>query len=338
MSNCATMENSKLEMKFAKKGLGWGGFSGAVWGLDGVLLGIALSMAPFAGGSSLFLAPLVGAALHDGIAAFWLLLLNVYSGKLREIPRALATKPGRIVCLSALIGGPVGMTGYLLGIAHAGAAYAMSISAVYPAVGSILAVIILKERTSPRAWIGITISMIGAIIVGYTQPDVQNFPHFYLGLSLALLAAVGWGFESVLSTYGMDVLDPDVTINIRQIVSFSTYAVIALPLVRGYSLLSQVAVSKAGLVMAASGLCGALSYWSWYKALNMTGVGRAMALSITYALWGILYGVILTDLKITQNLIVGAVVIFIGTLLVVAKPGELLNLRNTGEDYTSDEI
>jgi drug/metabolite transporter (DMT)-like permease len=317
----------ETEIKFAKKGLGWGVFSGAVWGMDGVLLGMALVMAPFVGGASLIVAPLVGAALHDGIAAAVLLAYNLQAGKIREIGRTIASRPGRIVILSALAGGPIGMAGYLLGIAHAGAAYAMSISAIYPAVGAVLAVIILKEKISFRVWIGIAACIAGAIIIGYTPPDAARYPHFHLGLAFATLAALGWGIESVLSTYGMDLVDPDIAINIRELTSFLAYAIIVIPVLRGFPIMWSALHSGSIKFIACAGVCGAVSYLAWYKALNMTGVGRAMALSITYALWAIVFSALLTGLKITPSLVVGAAVIFAGAALIVSNPRELISLR-----------
>ena len=37
----------------------------------------------------------------------------------------------------------------------------------------------------------------------------------------------------------------------------------------------------------------------------MAGVSRAMALNITYALWGVLFGALFTDVEITRSLVIG---------------------------------
>jgi drug/metabolite transporter (DMT)-like permease len=331
MANNVRQQSEGRRLSFARRGLGWGAMTGAVWGLDGVVLGIALAAAPFTNNVSLFVGPLVGAALHDGFATLWLLIYNALAGKLPEIYRTLRVRPGLVVCLAALAGGPIGMTGYLLGIKHAGAAYAMAVSAIYPAVGSLLAVIFLKERISPRAWIGIALCVCGAIIVGYTPPDAAMFPHFKLGIAMAVLAALGWGGESVISAHGMDLVDPEIAINIREGVSFLSYLLVVIPLVGGYGMMRDALIAKPPLLIAGAGLCGAVAYLVWYKSLNMAGVGRGMALSITYVLWAIIYSAILTKYEITPHLIVGAVFVFLGALLIVAKPSELLSLRATDE-------
>ncbi len=316
-------------LRYARRGIALGLFTGVVWGLDGVLLGIALAGSLGAAGSALIAISLAGAALHDGIAAVWLLIANAASGKLREIGRALAVRPGRIVCAAALLGGPVGMAGYLLGITHAGAAHTLAVSAIYPAIGSALAVLFLKERIPARAWVGILVCVAGAVVVGWSPPVGERYPHFATGIAFALMAAFGWGLESVLSTRAMDVLDPEIAINVREAVSFIVYMAVLLPVFGGLRAAADLAVSGALPLIAAAALCGAVSYSSWYKAMNMTGAGRAMALSITYVFWSIVFCYVLPPhIKPAPGLIVGAVLISGGTLLIVGNPKELVNLRN----------
>lgn len=323
----AEQVQTKQQYSHAVKGLFYGVVSGATWGLDGVILGIALAMAPFTDGISLYAGALAGACMHDGIAGFWLFLYNLFTGKWREYARTIRTKPGMIVVLGALFGGPIAMSGYLVGINLAGATYSLAITAMYPAIGAILAVFILKERITLRVWIGIFTCITGAIIVGWTPPDSTAYPHFYLGLALSLLATFGWGMEGVLSTFGMDMVDPDIAIGIREATSFFVYLTVILPLAAGMVIFWQAFSHNVIWFMAIAGLAGGVSYLMWYRALNTTGVGRAMALNVTYALWAIVFGYFLTDLEITFSLIAGALVITFGTVLVVANPKELFNLR-----------
>ena len=79
-----------------------------------------------------------------------------------------------------------------------------------------------------------------------------------------------------------------------------------------------------------AGIVGACSYMCWYKAMNTTGVSRAMALNITYALWGVVLSAVFLDTEITVNLVIGAVVIFSGMVLVIGNPKDIVNLRQVG--------
>jgi drug/metabolite transporter (DMT)-like permease len=319
----------KRDLSFAKRGIGKGLLSGAAWGLDGVLMGMVLGLAPFTNNISLFAAPLVGACIHDGFAALWLFIFNVMNGKWRDYARTLKTRPAKIIILAAILGGPVGMSGYLLGIYFAGASYTAAITAAYPAIGVILGSIFLKEKIKPRVWAGIILAISGSLVVGFVPPDGSNYPHFYLGISLAVVSAIGWAVEGVMSTYGMDLVDSDIAIGIREAASFFVYILAVLPLAGGtaYQILTDSFTRPSGWFIAIVGLVGGISFLSWYRAMNMTGVGRTMGLSVTFALWSVFFGWLLNNLKITPNLLVGVIIIFLGTLLTIGNPKDLLNLK-----------
>ncbi|MEI3477955.1 MAG: DMT family transporter [Bilophila sp.] len=81
-------------------------------------------------------------------------------------------------------------------------------------------------------------------------------------------------------------------------------------------------------LFAVAGVIGCITYLCWYKAMNMTGVSRAMALNITYALWGVVFSALFTDAEITRSLVIGAAAIFAGMCLVIGNPRDIVNLRN----------
>ena len=318
------------DLSYAKKGIVRGLFAGATWGLDGVLMGMVLGLAPFTNNMSIFAAPLVGACLHDGFAALWLFIHNVINGKWRDYVRTLKTRPARMIVLAAILGGPIGMSSNLLGIYFAGASYTAAITAAYPAIGAILGSIFLKEKISRRVWAGISLAIIGSLIVGIVPPEGSAYPHFYLGIGLAAVAAIGWALEGVMSTYGMDLVDSDIAIGIREATSFFVHIFAVLPLFGGvaYQILFDSFKTPSGWYIAVIGLIGGASFLSWYRAMNMTGVGRAMGLNVTFALWSVFFGWLLNNLQITPNLIIGVVVISIGTILTIGNPKDLVNLRS----------
>ncbi len=196
----------------------------------------------------------------------------------------------------------------------------------------------LKEKISKRVWIGLIGCMAGAFIISYVPPSGDTSDLFYLGILCAVIAAFGWAGEGVLVTSAMDFVEPTVALNIYQIVSTTFFVVILVPL----SLFLTVPVEHASFstiftLLGSSGIkyimfagcLGSFSYMCWYKAMNTTGVSRAMALNITYALWGIILSVVFIDEKITLALIIGALCIFAGMVLVIGNPKDLVNLRKT---------
>ncbi|SHK38920.1 DMT family transporter [Desulforamulus aeronauticus] len=318
------------EISFAKKGIGWGLLAGASWGLDAVLMGMALALAPFTNTLSLFAAPLVASCLHDGFSGTWLFIKNVISGKWREYARTLKTRPGKLILVAAIMGGPIGMSNSMLAIHFAGAAYAVAITAAYPAIGAILGAIFLKEKIGLRVWCGILLAILGSFVVAYVPPSGESHPHFYLGIGLAVIATIGWALEGVISTYGMDLVDSDIAIGIRELTSFSVSFCAILPFVGAvaYQILFASFSTSVAWYIAAIGLIGGISQLSWYRAMNMTGVARAMGLNVTYALWAVLFGWLLSDLQITSTLIIGAMLICLGTILTIGNPKQLVTIRS----------
>lgn len=326
--NAEVMDSQlRRDLGFARKGLMWALLSGILWGFNGVMLGLILGAPLLSDPLMWLLAPATVAAVSDVCGALWLLGMNAAGGRLPELLRTLRSKPARVVALGGLCGGPLGMTAYLLAIKFAGPAYVMPITALYPAVASILAWAFLKERIEKRAWIGMLLCVAGAAAISYSSPEGQLSSEFYVGVFLALAATLGWGAEGFLATSGMDLLDPAVALNVRQLVSGLAYLVIVLPLAGGYSLLEPIVTNPLGLAILGVSLLTSMSYICWYRGLNMAGVSRAMAMNITYSLWGILFSALFTGLALTFSLIAGALVITTGMLLVIGNPKDMATLR-----------
>lgn len=330
MDQIAKLRLQNRELNYAKKGIISGLIAGGAWGLDGVLMGMVLVLAPFKYNTSIFIVPLVGACLHDGFAALWIFINNLINGKWRDYIRTLKTKPGKIIIVAAVLGGPVGMSANLIAIYFSGASYTAAITAVYPAIGAVFGLIFLKEKITVRIWIGIILSILGSFIVGFSPPKNYIYPFFYLGIGFAVIAAVGWALEGVISTYGMDLVDSDIAIGIREAISFIIYVVVIMPIYghSGYKLILNSLLTISGLYIALIALIGGISFLSWYRAMNSTGVTRAMGLNVTFALWSVFFGWLLNGLQISMNLIVGVVIISFGTILTIDNPKNLVNLRS----------
>jgi len=326
-NHTALIMKRKLDAKFDRKGVLIGLFSGGTWGINNVVLGLALTLVPALGdNAALYAIPLAAACLNDTLAGIWLLIYNGWAGRLQEIIRSLKTIPGLMVCVAALLGGPVANSGYLLGISMAGPAYALTITALYPIVGAILSRIFLKQHILPRVWAGMLLSVIGAIIISYVPPEGGNNENFYLGLMFASLAALGWGAEAVLAVFGMSMIDPKIAINIRELTSGLCIAIFILPIVGGWTVISQV-VAVPGTIgtFAMAGLAAGVSYLAWYTANSKCGVAKGMALNGTYVMWGVILSVVFLNQSLTQNLAIGSLLVLIGATLVAINPREFFN-------------
>ena len=324
-------------MKTQHGGKRYGFFSGALWGLDTVVLAIALAMTPFLDfGQS----ALAGAVLHDVACALILLVYMGVRGRLTDTVKALRTRPGKSVIVAALLGGPIGMSGYLIAIDNIGPGLTAIISTFYPALGTLLAFILLKERMAPRQIVALLVALGAIVATGWsaTSEPIEG-GNAILGVVGALACVIGWGSEAVILTWGMrdEAVDNEVALQIRETTSAAVYLFIVAPIagVFGFTLHSLAHLSAG--VVALAGLAGTASYLFYYKALSAIGASRGMALNISYSAWAIIFALAFPPHTIpTLTQVICCIVILVGTVLAATSNwGDLLPKRT--EKVTSSQ-
>ena len=292
----------------------WGIFSGALWGLDTSILALALVFVPFLDASE---SSLSSALLHDVTAALVLLVYMGLRGRLRDSLAAVKTRSGRAVMLGALLGGPFGMTGYLIAINHIGPGFTAIISTFYPAVGTVLAFVFLKERMSPKQIIALLVALGAIVMIGYSSTQTVTEGNPVLGVIAALACVFGWGSEAVILAWGMrdDAVDNETSLHIRETTSALVYVIVVAPIagVVGFTLR---AIPTAGTgVIAIAAIAGTASYLFYYKAIDTVGASRGMALNISYSAWAVIFAFLLQGTVPSVLQIVCCVVILVGTVL-----------------------
>ncbi len=307
--------------------------AGITWAIETIVLGIALAMSPFCSTEqAIFLAPFVSTFLHDACSAIWATAYNGVRGNLKNVWKAFMTKSGKWVVAAAVIGGPIGMTGYVLAVNYMGASIGAVASAVFPAIGSILAYIFLKEKMKWYQWIFLIFTLLGVYGLSYS-PDLQ-IENFWLGLLGAAMCAFGWGIEAVVLAKCLkdpEVLD-EYALQIRQTTSALTYGIIILPILKGWGFTTGLFNAESGWVLptiAIAALFATVSYLFYYKAIAQIGASKAMALNVTYCAWAIVFTVIiLRDTSVlTPTTILCAAVVLVCGIFAAADFKEILSKR-----------
>lgn len=321
-----------------RKGLLFGILVGIAWGLDGVLMGrvgtarlftdLDYALSQGVSQLSFSFSPLVTAFFHESFCFVWVALVLAFRKQLKHVFHLLfRTKKGRAAAIAALVGSPIGMSAYLLAIQYATAPYASSISVIYPGVGALLSYLILKEKLSLRAVVGIAISLTGSFMLGF-NPSGDVPETFFKGILFAVVAVLGWALEGVMIGFAMKHIKgeedveaaPQQLLCLRYFVSMISYAVIVLPVIGGYPLAGQI-VSQ-GLVWRYAGIAilGAITYLSWYKAVDLIGAAMGTALNSTAALWTIVFSAVLFGSQITLPLAFWGLVIVSGVFIFAIDP------------------
>ena len=299
-----------------KKGVAAGTVSAIMWGADTVLMGIILAMTPLVETKqAILLAPFISAFLHDLFSAIWTFIYLMAKKEIGNLLKSCRTKSALYVVLGALLGGPIAMTGYLLSIKYLGPSYTAAISSMYPAVGAILAGLLLKEKVNKKAWLGLLISITGIIVLGYSKGGTETS---MLGLVFVSLCVFGWGAECVVCAYGMkgDEVTPEHALQIRQCTSAIVYGAMIIPVMKGISLTMEIVKTPVACVIGITALFGTISYLCYYTAIHEIGATKAMGINITYFVWTIILETIFLGTPLSLKTIIFGAIVMIGSFIV----------------------
>lgn len=304
-----------------------GTLSGMSWGLNTVIIGIILTFSIFVPYSkSLFISALTVAFLHDFCSAGWLILNLLKNKKIKDIVKPFKGKIGYLMILASILGGPVGMAGYLLGVKYIGPSYTASFSALYPAVGTVLTSLFLKDKINLRMKIGVVISGIGILILSYTPINLEIYPYYIFGIFFSFFCVFGWALECVIASYAMRYgeIDSSVAICLRQITSAVFYGIIIVPITKGYPLVKIIFSTNIIILILITALIGSVSYLFWYAAIDMIGAPRGMSLNITYVIWTIIFEKLYFGTELNLKFIFASIVVVLGIVLIAENPKKML--------------
>lgn len=305
-----------------KKGFGAGILSGMTWGLDTVLIGVAMAMAPFTENPLLVIGgTFICSMLHDTFAAFWMFVIMGHKGKLKELKCALFSKDGLFCMIGALFGGPLAMTFYMMAISTSGPALTATVTSIYPLLGSALALIILKEKITLKGWIGLCICVLGIVYIGYSPNNETN--NILIGILFALIAAIGWATEGVVCGYGMKSgkVDPYMALLIRESTSAVIYILLITPIMLGGY--SEMIIGTKAIVeyipcittLFFTALIGMSSFLMWYTGIDLIGAAKALCLNVTYSFWAVVFSFLIIGGAISINIVIGSIMIISGVTI-----------------------
>jgi drug/metabolite transporter (DMT)-like permease len=354
----ALAAKNKVASQFFRKGIVIALFSGVMYGFYSAFLTLGMSKGVWAdwygAGTVLsafavtYLLGALGSAVNDTASAGWALLNVGVKGKLGDFFRTLKTKPGRVMILAALVGGPISSTAYVVGLQMAGS-IVIPITALCPAIGAILGRLLFKQQLNKRMMLGILICVIASFMIGSTSIGSDAPEGMFLGICIAFIAALGWGFEGAVAGYGTSMIDYEISITIRQVISGLSNLIILVPifglLAGDIGLSTDLAVQAftsgpAMIWIAIAGFCAWISYMFWYRGNSMCGAALGMACNGTFSFWGpfccwIVLGVIfgIEGWSIPPIAWVAAVIMVFGILMIAMNPLDLFKRGNKMDEH-----
>lgn len=292
------------------KGSFYGFSSGILWAINSIIIGIVLTSVGF--GQYVLIAPIIATFFNDLFSSV-VVAIDIFFNRKKITHYKVDKKNLMIILFASLLGAPMGMGGYVLSISFLGSSYTATFSVLYPVVGVICAFLLLKDRLNKRGIIGIAISVIATMILGFgSENAVANFG---LGLIGLVMCIVGWGLEGVILSQVMSDLDEKIILLLRQctsVVSFLIILSVGFPI---FDIFKTVVNTHFVGLIALSAIAGTLSYLAYYKAIHILGPSKAMGLNISYSAWTVLFGIIFLSQPFDLRLILCCGAIILGAIL-----------------------
>lgn len=261
-----------------------------------------------------------------------------------EIKRTWTVKSGRAVMLSAIIAGPLATGCAVTAISMCGSTYANCIISLAPAVAAILGFVLLKEKVNLRVILGILVCTAGAVIAILAPPE--GITNFYVGIIIACICPILYAFEGIISTHGYDCVDPVLACPMYRMIASGIFGIavsLILCICTGhigwFGLVFKLIFGSKLCVFFL--LCTAIFMFIEYNCTNVSfiyvGAVKGEAILWTGTLWTVPVGFAMEaagilPYDVTGLGIIGAIVVVVGIMLVVAKPSELFVLRDSKEN------
>ena len=219
--------------------------------------------------------------------------------------------------LSGVLGGPIGMSAYLLSIHYLTIYYAAPLSSLFPVFAALMSYWILKEKSLEQRSLDLDwrLLLLHCWLLKSGKSKLQYKRSHFLAICI-----LGWSSEIVISSYTMRSLSGLQVYFLRLCGSTIGYLLILFILsLKNFSLdiLSFNYVQIAGVI-----IFGALSYCCYYQAIYLLKPIKAMALNITYSVWAIGLGYLLYKQPIKPITLLLTLLLSAGVIVTLYYKGE----------------
>lgn len=192
------------------------------------------------------------------------------------------------------------------------AAYVAFLNALSPLFGAVISAFWLQERLSARLLLGLFIGLVGVgTLVGFGP--IKLTPEVWAAIASGLSAALCYG---IAGAYMRDRSKeaPPLGIATGSQVAASLFLIPFIPL-------SPILIEPSTTVILASifagVFCGALAYLLYYRLIRDIGPTKALTVTFLVPVFAMIFGYLFLKEPVTVSMVIGCVLIFLGTSLVL---------------------
>ncbi len=157
-------------------------------------------------------------------------------------------------------------------VRHCGAILAVILARIEIPLGVIFAHLLLKERVHPKAYLAAALSFGGAVLISLKPgASFNSNDGFYLGVMLALLAAVLWALSSTYAKFILNKQTDPLGFSFMRLAIGSAFGFVVAALVvpEPFKALAGIGWESWALIVYLGVFLSGLAYWMFYYSLRI---------------------------------------------------------------------
>lgn len=192
------------------------------------------------------------------------------------------------------------------------ASLSVIINSMSPMFGAVFATAILKEKLTITKGFGLLFGTFGvALITG--SKSAKSGVFVYLAIAACLIATICYGFSGAIIKKYAKGIEAKAMAGGSQF--FAGLALLPFLIVGGTK--SDINFQIAIIAVVFAVLCSAIAYLIYYHLMKEIGPTKTLTVTFIMPVFGILWGFIFLNEKLIPQMLIGGIIILLGTFLVV---------------------
>ena len=221
----------------------------------------------------------------------------------------------RTYAVIGIVNSAIPFTLYAFAAQHIPASYSAIINALAPAFGMALGAVFLRTHPSRANILGGLLGLVGVGFIAWRGPLELN-PMRLLAILAGIAAAACYAIAGTYMKRRAPQLRPLAVAGASQLIAGLALA----PLVPLAPPPGPITPLVAALALALALLCSGVAYILYYRVLADCGPTRALTVTYLIPVFGLTWGVIFLNERITSPMMLGAALVIAGTFLVLRAP------------------
>lgn len=184
------------------------------------------------------------------------------------------------------------------------------INAVTPLWGAVVAWVWLKDRLPLLRILGLFVGLAGIVILVWDKLTLQGSDSL-LAVLAGVMAPVFYGIAASFTKKHLMKADPIATASGSLIAA----GLVLLPFAWWQWPSTPVSLVAWGACLALAVLCTSVAYFLYYRLIQSIGPSKSMTVTFLVPIFGVFWGWLFLSESINHNIIIGGVVILLGTAL-----------------------